>query len=93
MVLPLYGGFAAATDGVGKAWVTDLAPPHRQASAQGLYQGLTGGAILTAGIWAGLSWHGTGELPLLISGTVALTLAVLLAVGGHRLAPANPVQR
>ncbi|MFE2958427.1 hypothetical protein [Nocardia tengchongensis] len=48
--LPIYGGFAAATDGVGKAWVSDLAPPDRQGAAQGLYQGLTGDAVLIAGI-------------------------------------------
>ncbi|MEV2225935.1 MFS transporter [Nocardia vinacea] len=84
LMLPLYGGFAAATDGVGKAWVADLAPPQRQASAQGLFQGLTGGAILVAGIWAGLAWQGTGRLPLLISGSVGLLLGVLIAIGGHR---------
>jgi len=53
VLLPLYGGFAAATDGVGKVWIASLAPPGRQGSAQGLYQGLTGGAILLAGLWAG----------------------------------------
>src|SRR5664280_2040927 len=26
LLLPLYGGFAALTDGVGKAWVADLLP-------------------------------------------------------------------
>ncbi len=29
LLLPLYGFFAAATDGVGKAWVADLAPADR----------------------------------------------------------------
>jgi len=85
LVLPLYGGFAAATDGVGKAWVASLAPPDRQGSAQGLYQGLTGGAILIAGIWAGLAWNTTGQLPLLISGAVGLALALALLLTGRRL--------
>ena len=85
LILPIYGGFAAATDGVGKAWVADLAPPERQAGAQGLYQGLTGGAVLAAGIWAGLAWHDTGRLPLLISGAIGLALAAALAAIGHRL--------
>jgi len=87
VLLPLYGGFAAATDGVGKAWIASLAPPGRQGSAQGLYQGLTGGAILLAGIWAGLAWNTTGQLPLLISGAAALALALLLTATGHHLAP------
>lgn len=85
LVLPLYGGFAAATDGVGKAWVASLAPPERQGSAQGLYQGLTGGAILVAGIWAGLAWNSTGQLPLLIAGAVGFALAVVLLLGGRCL--------
>jgi len=84
LLLPLYGGFAAATDGVGKAWVASLAPPGRQGGAQGLYQGLTGGAILLAGLWAGLAWNTTGQLPLLLSGGVALALALILAATGHR---------
>jgi len=87
LLLPLYGGFAAATDGVGKAWVASLAPPGRQGGAQGLYQGLNGGAILLAGLWAGLAWNTTGQLPLLLSGGMALVLALILAATGHRFTP------
>jgi MFS family permease len=84
VVLPLYGGFAACTDGVGKAWISELVPDHQQGSAQGLYQGATGAAILLAGVWAGLAWRGDGHIPLLVSGTVALALAAaLLAIGGR----------
>jgi hypothetical protein len=85
VLLPLYGGFAACTDGVGKAWVSSLAPDSRQAGAQGLYQALSGGAVLVAGLWAGLAWNGDGVLPLLVSGTVAAALAVALLVLGGRL--------
>jgi MFS family permease len=87
-ILPLYGGFAACTDGVGKAWVSSLAPTGRQGGAQGLYQAASGGAVLVAGLWAGLAWNGTGRLPLLISGTVALLVAATLLIQG-RVAPAR----
>jgi MFS family permease len=93
LVLPIYGGFAAATDGVGKAWIADIAPSTRQSSAQGIYQGLTGAAVLGAGLWAGLAWHTDGRLPLLISGSVALVLAGMLALTGHRLAPHGTTRR
>ncbi|MEP7330969.1 MAG: MFS transporter [Terracoccus sp.] len=84
LLLPLYGGFAAATDGVGKAWIADLAPTDRQSGAQGLYQAVTGSAILVAGTWAGLAWNTTGTLPLLVSGTAAAALAtVMVAFGGR----------
>ena len=85
VLLPVYGGFAACTDGVGKAWVSSLAPETRQAGAQGLYQALTGGAILVAGLWAGLAWNGSGVVPLVVSGTVATVLGLGLLAGGRRL--------
>jgi MFS family permease len=85
VLLPVYGGFAACTDGVGKAWVSSLAPDNRQAGAQGLYQALSGGAVLVAGLWAGLAWGGDGVLPLLLSGSVAALLAVVFFVRGSAL--------
>jgi len=91
VLLPVYGGFAACTDGVGKAWVASLAPPGRQGSAQGVYQGLAGGAVLVAGLWAGFAWSGDGRLPLLLSGSVAAVLALALARYGARLAPGHPL--
>jgi MFS family permease len=80
-LLLVYGGFAACTDGVGKAWISSLVPETRQAGAQGLFQGLTGGAVLVAGLWAGLAWGGSGAVPLVLSGAVAVVLAALLATG------------
>ncbi|MGZ6826848.1 MAG: MFS transporter, partial [Mycobacteriales bacterium] len=90
VLLPVYGGFAACTDGVGKAWVSALAPDSRQGTAQGLFQALSGGAVLVAGLWAGLAWHGDGTRPLLVSGSVALVLALGLLVAGDRLSPEPP---
>lgn len=87
VVLPVYGGFAALTDGVGKAWVADLAPADRQSGAQGLSQAVSGGAVLLAGLWAGLAWHGDGEVPLLVSGAAAAVIAVVLLAAGGRFAP------
>ena len=78
LLLLIYGGFAACNDAVGKSWVAKIAPNDRQGSAQGLFQGVSGGAILIAGIWAGLSWGEFGNLPLLISGVVAIFLAIAL---------------
>jgi len=85
LLLPVYGMYTALTDGVGKAWIADLLPSERMGSGLGFYQGITGGASLIAGIWAGLAWHGTGRLPLIFSGSVVAVLAVVLMVGGKRL--------
>lgn len=89
-VLIVYGGFAAATDGVGKAWVSSLAPAQVQGRAQGLFQGLTGGGVLVAGIWAGLAWGDAGRVPLLVSGAAGLLLAVGLVMAGRRLGAGPP---
>ena len=64
----------AATDGVGKAWISGLVPPQLQGRGQGIYQGLTGGAVLVAGVWAGLFWGKDGTVPLLVSGFAAAAL-------------------
>ncbi len=77
-LLIIYGGFAAATDGVGKAWISTLVPAEAHGRAQGLFQSLSGAGVLIAGIWAGLAWNGDGRIPLLISAGTALTLALAL---------------
>ena len=79
LLLSAYGLFTAATDGVGKAWISSLVPAGQQGTAQGVYQGLTGIGVLLAGLWAGLLWQGNGQLPLVLSGTVGalIGLAVL----------------
>jgi MFS family permease len=71
-----YGLFAACTDGVGKAWVSSMVGTDRQATAQGVFQGGSGLAILLAGVWAGLLWGADGHVPLLISGVVGACFAI-----------------
>ena len=78
VLIGVYGLFTACTDGVGKAWVSSLVGPDRQSSAQGVFQGGSGLAILVAGVWAGLLWGADGRLPLLISGTVGSCFAAAL---------------
>jgi len=88
LLLLVYGGFAGITDGVGKAWISSLCPPDQRGHAQGLMQGLTGGAILLAGIWAGLAWtsgSGLGTVPMMIAGIVSALAAIGLLMAGRRL--------
>jgi len=84
-LLAVYGAFTALTDGVGKAWISDLLSAERQGSGLGLYQGVIGAGSLLAGVWAGLAWHGDGRVPLVISGSVVAVLAIVLLAGGARL--------
>lgn len=78
VVIGVYGLFTGCTDGVGKAWISGLVDQDHQASAQGVFQGGTGLAVLVAGLWAGLLWGANGQLPLLISGITGGVFAVML---------------
>lgn len=78
VLIGFYGLFTACTDGVGKAWVSSLAGAGSQATAQGVFQGGSGFAVLIAGVWAGLLWGADGRLPLLVSGVVGACFAAAL---------------
>jgi MFS family permease len=86
LLIGVYGVFTACYDGVGKAWMSTLLPEELQSSGQGVFQGLSGFAILFAGLWAGLLWGAAGRLPLLVSGGVGAVFAVglLLYAAAHR---------
>ncbi len=93
LLLLAYGGFTGITEGVGRAWITALAPATQRGRAQGLFQALGGAGILVAGLWAGLLWgvgSGSGTVPLLVSGSVAAAAAVGLLVAGSQLEPSGP---
>ena len=83
-LLVLYGAFAAANDSVGKSWVSKLVGGHHQLAVQARLQGLSGYAVLFAGLWAGLFWGVSGAVPLLLSGGLALVVAVAILVLGNR---------
>jgi MFS family permease len=90
LLIMVYGLFTACYDGVGKAWISTLIGAELQSSGQGVFQGLSGFAVLSAGLWAGLLWGADGRLPLLVSGVAGAAFAVaLLAVAGisKRVAP------
>ena len=84
LLIGVYGVFTGCTDGVGKAWISSLVGSELQASAQGVFQGVSGFAVLAAGLWAGFLWGADGRLPLLISGIVGAVFAVGLLVIGLR---------
>jgi MFS family permease len=84
LLIGVYGLYTGCTDGVGKAWISSLVGSEMQASAQGVFQGASGFAVLAAGLWAGFLWGADGRLPLLISGVVGGAFAVGLLVIGLR---------
>jgi MFS family permease len=78
VLLPCYGAYTALTDGVSRAWIANLVTTEQRTWALGVHGGVTGVGVLIAGLWSGLAWHGTGRIPLTISGIIALAIAVFL---------------
>jgi MFS family permease len=89
LLIGAYGVFTGCTDGVSKAWISSLVGQELQSSAQGVFQGATGFAILAAGLWAGFAWGTDGTLPLLVSGAAGAVFAVVLLGIGLRGAQAK----
>jgi MFS family permease len=80
VLLPCYGAYPALTDGVSRAWISNLVGDEQRTWALGLHGGVTGIGVLIAGLWSGLAWGGTGRLPLTLSGIVAIALALWVAL-------------
>ncbi|MBS1620893.1 MAG: MFS transporter [Bacteroidetes bacterium] len=57
----LYGVYAAATDGIVKAWITNLAHEKNTATAIGFYTSLESVCTLSASVIAGALWAGFGS--------------------------------
>jgi len=76
----LYGLYIALTDGVTKAYITDLVPADHRGGALGLYAATTGLMALVSSLLAGLLWdHVSPSAPFYLGGITALAAAV--AVG------------
>jgi MFS family permease len=83
LLIGAYGLFTGCTDGVSKAWISSLVGADLQSSAQGVFQGAGGFAILIAGVWAGLAWGADGTVPLLISGGLGAVFAIAMLLFGY----------
>lgn len=72
-----YGLYAAATESVAKAWISNLVPANENASAIGLFTGFQSIAALLASSLAGFLWFRFGAVAV-FSTAAAVTAFVLL---------------
>ena len=80
-LFPFYGIFMATTNGVTRAYVSDLAPTNRRGTALGIYHTASGLAMLPAGIIAGTLWDVVNvQAPFLFSSAVAFFAVILLLI-------------
>lgn len=81
----LYGLYAAATDGISKAWIATVADKGDTATAIGFFAGFQSICALVASSLTGLLWYRFGpEVAFLITGcaTVAVVVYLLVAAPG-----------
>lgn len=75
---PLYGLHYAMTDGVEKAFVSELAPSGSKATALGFYSTIVGVGLLPASIIAGLLFVVNTSFPFMFGGLMALSSSVII---------------
>lgn len=73
----LYGLYAAATESISKAWISNIAEKKETAAAIGTYTGFQSIATLIASSLAGLLWYKFGATSTFLI-TAAATLLVVL---------------
>ena len=77
----IYGVYAAATEGVGKAMVADLIPRERRGLAFGWFAGLTGLAALPSNIIGGVLWSEIGPSATFLFGAAVAGMAAVCLLG------------
>jgi MFS family permease len=79
ILFALYGVYSAATEGVSKAWVSDIVPDEGRGTAIGLLTMLSSFAIMLGSFTAGFLWDEFGSIvPFLTSAVVSLIVGVFI---------------
>jgi MFS family permease len=88
----LYGLYAAATEGISKAWISNISAKKDTATAIGTYAGFQSICTMIASSVAGFTWYQFGaNITFLVTGTatVAIILYFLLCVKPSSELPEN----
>jgi len=83
----LWGLYLGLSQGLLSALVADTAPSDLRGTAFGLFNLVTGGALLAASTLAGWLWYEAGPTATFSAGAVFSTVAILIVAFGLRTAP------
>lgn len=78
VLLVLYGLYAAATEGLSKAWLSTMCHPEQKAGALGLYQGLQSISLLVASSVCGWLWYSRGSNVAFLVTVIGVLFGILL---------------
>lgn len=77
----LYGLYSAATDGIQKAFISDITDSNKKGTGLGIYNAMLGITLLPASIIAGVLYDKAGSaVPFYFGGAMALIAAILMAL-------------
>jgi MFS family permease len=86
LIFPLYGIYMALTEGVSKAYISNLVPQEKTGTAFGLYQTAIGICTFFASLIAGLLWDKVSvSAPFILGGCTAFISAILFLLWDKRL--------
>jgi len=75
----LYGLYAASTEGISKAWITNITDKNDTATAIGAYTALQSISVMVASSLAGLLWYKYGpSVTFVVSGAITIIVALYL---------------
>ncbi len=77
LLFALYGTYAAATDGISKAWISNIVPKEETATAIGTFAGFQSIAALIASSLCGLLWYNFGAMITFLA-TASVTILVII---------------
>lgn len=81
ILFTIYGIYSALNEGIAKAIISELTEEKNRATAMGVYQGITGIALLFSSIIAGVLWDKiSSKAPFYFSATLSLLAALLIIV-------------
>ena len=89
-LLFLYGLYAAATEGISKAWISNIADKKDTATAIGTYSGFQSICALLASSICGLLWYNFGPMATFLTTAVVTLVAIIYLSGVESPASRNP---
>lgn len=80
LLFAAYGVFYGINDGVQRAFVADIVPSAKRATAYGIYHAVTGASMLPASLIAGLLWKTASSSAAFMVGAGLAAVACLLLI-------------
>lgn len=80
----LYGFYAAASEGISKAWISNIVDKHETATAIGTYTGFQSIAALLASSFCGLLWYNFGARVTFLT-TAVITVSVIIYLAQYKI--------